>query len=59
MSLLLRTPQRTSLLDAPTSAPAWPALYDLTVPAAAAERDPLATPQDSSGMALKSALKAP
>jgi len=58
VSLLLGAPQRTSLLDARTSAPSWPPLYDLTVAAAAAERDPLATPQHTSGMTLERLARA-
>ena len=42
VSLLLLTPARASLLDAPTSAPAWPVVHDLTTPPPATAVDPLA-----------------
>jgi hypothetical protein len=41
VSLLLLTPQRVGLLDSGTSAPSWPAVYDLTKPAPATVKDPL------------------
>jgi len=60
VSLLLLTPERASLLDAPTSAPAWPVVHDLTAPAAAAVADPLSGESSSalSGSGLEPAVAA-
>ena len=48
VSILLLTPARARLLDAATSAPAWPGVHDLTAPAAPPVADPLQVLEGSS-----------
>jgi len=50
VSILLLNPARASLLDAATSAPAWPGVHDLSTPAAPQVADPLQA--QNSGTAL-------
>jgi len=47
ISLLHLTPERTTLLDAPTSAPAWPAMHNLTQSAAPVVSDALHAHRES------------